>query len=133
MVSDELPRILRLWRKPPRHHSRGLKACGARKAFVPVAIDWFTETIDYELNALAPYLHTPRATLTADGLLDITFNDLLETVKRVAPRVWDLFMRAASTSKQRKRNTVKDPVKVIIRTLALCALVTEQFFRECYL
>lgn len=106
-TSELLPGLLKLWHCPPRAHGRGIRTEAARHAMDGWALDTICSVLDRELDALEDSQRFPQEELSQDALLAINWDDMISSVKTLAPVTWKLFRHAASTKQQEKRNTQK--------------------------
>ena len=113
MLSEELPGILNHWRRPPRKHGSGVRTKGAYDTMNRFALETVTELVNEEMGTLDAIFISPQSELSEESLLSIRWNDLMDSVRREAPTIWELLLSAAYTQKQESRNTTKNPDNVL--------------------
>lgn len=108
-LSDELPRLLRVWHKPPRTSQKGQRPLGAKLAMQTFAEECVSELVDRELRQSAHiFLSNPEDT-SEEQLLATDFRLLKGPIKNSTKTLWTLLQKAAYTSKQIQHNRHKDP------------------------
>jgi len=114
MNSEELPGILRRWWKPPRPEgSKKRRPKGARQVIQAFVAECMQDTLDRELEAVAPSLLSPVGEdIREEFLTSLVFEGMIENMKASAPTVWKLLYALAYTPYQQMRNTEKNPDKV---------------------
>lgn len=119
MNSPRLPGILHRWWKPPRssasHKSRSV---AARPVMEEFAHRCLRETIDDELEKAAELFKSSDDASEA-FFVQISFCRLSDDLQAAAPTLWSLLRRSAYTEKQEKRNTHKNPSKIILMVIAM--------------
>lgn len=129
MTSAELPKILRRWWKPPRSTSHISRVKGGREAMENFAAECTEDLLNRELEAVAKFLLSPAGEdIREENFTSIIFEELIESMKAAAPRLWSLLRSLAYTPKQERRNKQKDPEKVSINN----NLHLELFITELY-
>lgn len=111
--SEELADILaymhtRSAQKPRRQK----KATHDKSKAKSVALKLVEKQIGKEMRALKPFMRLPTSEVSKEALLAISIESMAADVKQVAPTFWSIMRSAALTSKQAKRNTLKDPEPV---------------------
>ncbi|KAI0670268.1 hypothetical protein C8Q78DRAFT_1090586 [Trametes maxima] len=117
LSSSELPSLLRAWHKPPRSHGRGIKSKGGSRAIDVFALERVVSTVRREMVDIGVYMRTEPSDLSADNLLSIKISDMKAAVKACAPTLWSLLRQCSWTSRQAKRNTMKDPDTVFLTVI----------------
>ncbi|KAJ6477200.1 hypothetical protein C8R47DRAFT_1178829 [Mycena vitilis] len=97
MVSDELPRILERWHKPPRASSS--RPAGARKPLEQFALKTLS----------APLFLSPPEELSEEHLTGFDFGAFKVEIKAGNPVLWEVLRHAAYSHLQESRNKHKDP------------------------
>jgi len=134
MFSEELPSILRRWRKPPRpKSSHDPRPRGARTTMESFAISCVMEMAEEELDGLAGFARCSDEELSTEGFTGLFIKDMVLKLSTPgfggAPRLWALLKRLAQTSKQAEHNTEKKPDLVSPQSLlelnSLCLMLHE--------
>ncbi|KAJ7591505.1 hypothetical protein C8J56DRAFT_1003957 [Mycena floridula] len=118
MHSKELPDILQHWWKPPKNSARRAKA--GRHTMEAFAAECMDSVLDKELAGLANWFKSPSGNDTkVETLTDEDFDMMIARVRRDAPRLWQCIRKLAWTASQEKRNTSKDPNKIVLTIISI--------------
>jgi hypothetical protein len=111
MVSDELPRILERWHRPPRRSGsgRGARPAGARQVLEEFAASCVSSCVEREIKLSAPLFLSPPEELSEEHLTSFDFESFKFQVKRRNPTLWNLLRHSAYSALQESRNKEKDP------------------------
>lgn len=109
MSSSELPVILEWWHKPPYSHNRGIQMRAAHKAMAAWALSYVHDQIDCKMRLLRPLLCYLTKELSEESLLRINIPTLENDIQVATPTIWTLFLHAAYTPQQSKRNQYESP------------------------
>lgn len=109
LVSTELPHILRKWFRPPRRHSGGVRSKGGSRAIGPFAVELVEDMLHREMVSVGRFMRSKPADLSEQTLLAIKWKEMIAEVQDKAPILWRLLRRCSWTSRQQKRNTLKNP------------------------
>jgi hypothetical protein len=112
MLSEELPKILQNWLRPPQQHSAGIRMKAACQALNEWALGTICEVVNDEMKGLKTFLKSSPADVSEESLLSIQLNNMVSDVSMMAPTLWYVLRHAAYTPKQDKRNALKTPETV---------------------
>ncbi|KAL1939184.1 hypothetical protein VTO73DRAFT_10225 [Trametes versicolor] len=119
LSSREIPGLLKMWHRPPRGHSKGIRSKGAGAALDRFALDRVRAITKKEMGAVGTYMRTQPSDLSSESLLSLKIPEMQQSVKARAPILWSLLRQCAWTSKQERRNTKKDPEATILYTVSM--------------
>ncbi|KAJ7256724.1 hypothetical protein C8J57DRAFT_1650115, partial [Mycena rebaudengoi] len=111
IVSDELPRILERWHRPPRRSGsgRGARPAGARQVQEEFAASCVSSCVEREIKLSAPLFLSPPEELSEEHLTSFDFESFKFQVKRRNPTLRNLLRHSAYSALQESRNKEKDP------------------------
>jgi hypothetical protein len=104
LASEELPRILQRWFRPPRtmKERKGRRPMGARETLYQFALECITDKVDREMKASAFLFTSLSEEFSEADLLDMDFERKLKPkVQSYAPMLWQLIKRACTPRKER--------------------------------
>ena len=110
MVSDELPKLLQRWYRPPtqsRGH-QGLRPSAATKVLVSFAQDTINREIDQEMKRSAN-LFVSGPDLSKEHILSLNFHALIDECRLKVPIMWSMFRKATYTAEQDEHKIHKNP------------------------
>ncbi|KAJ3818577.1 hypothetical protein F5880DRAFT_1682852 [Lentinula raphanica] len=116
MTCDELPRIVQVWHKPPRHPG-GQKSCrpfGASRVMEDFALNTVSSKVNRELRISAPLFASDPLDFSENQLLGVDFQELKAQVLARNPILWRILQSAAYSEKQELHNKRKDPDMVVL-------------------
>jgi hypothetical protein len=87
MCSEELPRILENWYRPPREHGRGIRTHGAQQAMDRWATDLVKRRMNREMRDIRDLFILPQNDLTEDALFSVDMDELCLAIQARAPTV----------------------------------------------
>ncbi|KAF7980087.1 hypothetical protein HWV62_39892 [Athelia sp. TMB] len=120
MHSEELPVILRHWWKPPRTEaSNKSRPKGAKLVMESFAAEVARHNLSRELDNIAASFSSPgEEDITEETLTSFSFGRIVAETQLAAPRLWQLLRELAYTPQQQKRNTHKNPDKIVLMTIS---------------
>lgn len=106
--SPELIEFLEDAYNPPRQHNKGIKTSGATQPLEQFSLRIVKHVFNRSMRAVAPHL-TVDPKNVSEETLTVDFGELITTLQRSAPELWDLLRSLFYTPLQEKRNTMKNP------------------------
>ncbi|THH33077.1 hypothetical protein EUX98_g1090 [Antrodiella citrinella] len=96
---------------------------GSSSGFIPscAASVMTVDSVDDEMQSLGTIMDYPQSDLSEETLLAIRWEDLIDQTQDLAPTTWRLFRKAAYTSRQDERNTMKNPDASVMTMVAVAS------------
>ncbi|KAI0073971.1 hypothetical protein K474DRAFT_1710254 [Panus rudis PR-1116 ss-1] len=119
--STEFPILLRRWSKPPGYTTSHKAAPeGAKTRLTEFAIETVIQQVDEELSVLDQYFRPEDGdSFRSHDLIRVDLEELVTAIRENAPVFWEILDSVATTARQKKRNTHKNPTNTILITVAM--------------
>jgi hypothetical protein len=105
-----------------RHCSRRDKKRQAENLMLRFSTGCVKRRINNEISAVQPIMKMSSKEISPESLLTLDIERMMEDSQRLAPTMWEIYVHAATTRRQIRRNKIKHPKPVweCIASLSFC-------------